>query len=294
MYHFIYALFYLLSLLPWCIMYLIGDGIYVLVYYVIGYRKKVVMYNLMVAFPEKTEQQRIRIAKEFYHNFIDTFIETIKLLSISKKAFDKRCIVNAEVLNEVYATGQNVQIHTGHFFNWEFGNLGISKNLNGRFIGVYMPLTNKNFNQLIVKLRTKFNTILISVPEFRNSFHNYNKSQYALGLVADQNPGNPMNAVWMPFFGKMAPFYNGPEKGAKRMNTAVVMMNYYKIKRGHYKIDFSLLTTTPNDMPNGMITKKLIEFIEARVKERPANYLWSHRRWKWAFDETKYGHLVVE
>lgn len=294
MYYLIYPLFYLLSMLPWRVFYFIGDGIYVLIYYVFGYRKAVVMRNLSIAFPDKTEQERIRIAKDFYHNFIDTFIETIKLISISPKEFDKRCITNSDVLNDLYKTGQNIQIHTGHFFNWEFGNLGIAKKLKGRFIGIYMPLTNQNFNKLIVKLRTKFKTILISVPEFRTSFHNYNKEQYALGLVADQNPSNPIKAVWLPFFGKMAPFYNGPEKGAVRMNTAVVMMNYYKVKRGYYKIDFTLLTTTPKELPSGTITKELIEFIEARVKERPANYLWSHRRWKWEFDESKYGHLVIK
>ena len=78
------------------------------------------------------------------------------------------------------------------------------------------------------------------------------------------------------------------------MNTAVVMMNYYKVKRGYYKIDFTVLTTTPEELPSGAITKKLIEFIEARIKERPANYLWSHRRWKWEFEEEKYGHLVIK
>lgn len=293
MYYIIYPIFYLLSLLPWRVMYLIADGIYTLLYYVFGYRKVVVMRNLSIAFPDKTEQEKIRIAKDFYHNFVDTFIETIKLISISPKEFDKRCITNSEVINNLKASGQNVQIHTGHFFNWEFGNLGMAKNLDYKFLGVFMPLTNKAFNQLIIKLREKYGTVLIPVPEFRNSFHNYAKEQYALGLVADQNPSNPNNAVWLPFFGKMAPFYNGPEKGAVRMNTAVVMMNYYKVKRGYYKIEYSVLTTTPRELPKGEITKKLIEYIEARVKERPSNYLWSHRRWKFEYDEAKYGHLKI-
>lgn len=274
-------------------MYFIGDGIYLLVYYVFGYRKDVVMKNLNIAFPNKTETERVKIAKEFYHNFIDTFIETIKLLSISPEEFDKRCITNSDVLNNL-SGAQNVQIHTGHFFNWEVGNLAISKNYRHKFIAVYMPLSNKVFNRLIIKLRTKFGSIAVPVPEFKTSFHTHTKEAYALGLVADQNPSNPKNASWLPFFGKMAPFYNGPEKGAVRMNTAVVMMNFYKVKRGYYKIDYTLLTTTPKELPKGEITKKLIEYIEACVHERPANYLWSHRRWKFEFDEEKYGHLVIK
>jgi KDO2-lipid IV(A) lauroyltransferase len=294
MYHIVYGIFYLLSLLPWRVMYFIGDGIYALVFYVFGYRKEVVMKNLLIAFPEKTEKERLRIAKDFYHNFIDTFIETIKLLSISSKEFDKRCTANAEVVNDLYATGQSVQLHTGHFFNWEFGNLSMGKTYLYPFLGVYQPLSNKIFNRLIIKLRSKFGTILIPVPEFKTSFHQYTKEPYALGLVADQNPSNPNNAYWVPFFGKMAPFVKGPEKGAVRMNTAVVMVDYYKVKRGYYRMEYTLLTTTPKEFKEGEITKKLIEFIEACVRKRPSNYLWSHRRWKYEFDEEKYGKLVIK
>lgn len=294
MYYIIYGLFYALSLLPWRVMYFIGDGIYVLVYYIFGYRKEVVTKNLLIAFPEKTAQERTRIAKDFYHNFIDTFIETVKLISISPKEFDKRCIRNIDNINALKVTGQSVQLHSGHFFNWEFVNLGMGKSLSYPFIGVFQPLSNKAFNRLIIKLRSKFGTILVPVPEFRTSFHQYTKEPYALGLVADQNPSNPNNAYWIPFFGKMAPFVKGPEKGAKRMNTAVVMVEFYKIKRGYYKIESTVLTTTPKEFAEGEITKKLIEYIEGCVRRNPANYLWSHRRWKFEFDEEKYGKLVIK
>ena len=295
MYYLVYGIFYLLSLLPWKVLYFIGDGIYALVYYVFGYRKQVVSNNLLIAFPEKTEKERTRIAKDFYHNFIDTFIETIKLISVSSKTFDKHCKVSGiEEVNKLQATGQSVQLHSGHFFNWEFVNLGMSRHLSYPFIGVFQPLSNKAFNKLIIKLRSKFGTILVSVPEFKNSFHQYTKEPYALGLVADQNPSNPNNAFWIPFFGKMAPFVKGPEKGAQRMNTAVVMVEFYKVKRGYYNIDCTVLTTKPKEMPEGELTKKLIEFIEAAVRRNPSNYLWSHRRWKFEFDEEKYGKLVIK
>jgi KDO2-lipid IV(A) lauroyltransferase len=274
-------------------MYLIADGIYVLVYYVFGYRKQIVMSNLAIAFPEKTAAERIRIAKDFYHNFVDTFIETVKLISISAKEFDKRCKANCEEVNKIIAAGQNVQLHSGHFFNWEFVNLGLGKNLNHSFLGVYQPLSNKAFDKLIYNMRAKFGTVLISVPEFKNAFHQYTKKPYSLGLAADQNPGNPNNAFWLPFFGKMAPFTKGPEKGAQRMNTAVVMVEFYKVKRGYYQIDCTPLTTTPKDFEEGAITKHLITFIEECVRRRPSNYLWSHRRWKFNYTDEQFGHLVI-
>jgi len=293
MYYIVYGLFYALSLLPWRVMYFISDGIYTLLYYVFGYRKEVVMKNLLIAFPEKTQKERIRIAKDFYHNFVDTFIETIKLISISPKEFDKRCIRNADVINNLRASGQSVQLHSGHFFNWEFVNLGLQRDLTYRFLGVYHPLSSKVFDRLMIKVRAKYGTVLIPSSEFRTMFHQYTKEPYALGLAADQNPSNPMNAYWTPFFGKMTPFVKGPEKGSVRMNTAVVMVEFYKVKRGYYKIDCSLMTTTPRELPDGEITKTLAAFVEDSIRRHPSNYLWSHRRWKFEFDEEKYGKLVI-
>ncbi len=293
MYPIVYGLFYLLSLLPWRILYLISDGLYLLVFYVIGYRKKVVLQNLAIAFPEKTEAARTRIAKDFYHNFIDSFIETIKLLSVSEATFRKRFIINIDVLNNLYAGNQNVQIVSGHYFNWEFANLGVSLDSKFPFIGVYMPLSNKTFDKLIYKLRTKFGTLLVPATEFKNNFHQYAKNRYVLALVADQNPGNPAKAYWTSFFGKPAPFARGPEKGAKMNNTAIVYAHFYKVKRGYYKLDFELITTTPNDYPDGGLTKLLVKKVEDSVRKIPANYLWSHRRWKWSHEYEKYKHLMV-
>ena len=293
MYFIVYGFFYLLSLIPWRVMYIISDGIYLLMYYVFGYRREIVMKNLSVAFPEKPEAERILIAKEFYKNFIDTFIETIKLVSISRKEFDKRLVINEAVLNDLLPTGQSVQLHSGHFFNWEFLNLGVAANSKYPLIGIFTALTNQTFNRLIVKIRSKYGTILIPSADFRTKFHQYTSSPYLLGLVADQNPVDPTNAYWVKFFGKMTPFLKGPEKGAKSMNTAVIMADLYKVKRGFYRIDLSLLTTTPRETSDGFITKELVNFIENSVKKRPHNYLWSHRRWKFEYDEQKYGQYVI-
>jgi len=293
MYYLVYGFFFLLSLIPWRVMYIISDGLYLLVYYVFDYRKEVVMKNLSIAFPEKTVAERVLIAKGFYKNFIDTFIETIKLVSISSKEFDKRFVINAEVLNDLLPTGQSVQVHSGHFFNWEFLNLGVAKNSKYPLLGIFTALSNKTFNRLITKIRSKYGTILISTADFRTRFHLYTEKPYVLGLVADQNPVDPTNAYWVKFFGRMTPFVKGPEKGAKNMNTAVIMADFYKVKRGYYKTDLTLLTTTPKDMPNGFITQSLVRFIEECIKKRPHNYLWSHRRWKFEYDAEKFSKYAI-
>jgi KDO2-lipid IV(A) lauroyltransferase len=283
MYSIVYGFLYLLSLLPWRVLYAISDGVYALLYYVIGYRRQVVMGNLMIAFPEKTEQERIRIAKGFYHQFVDTFIEMIKLLSVSKETLLKRFTVNIEEINDLYASGKNVQLLTAHFFNWEFGSLGMSLLCKHPYMVVYMPVKNKVFDRLILHLRQRFGGVMVSATNFRRSFRPYATGRYALTLVADQNPGNPKYAYWLPFFGKMVPFLSGPEKGTKSSNDAVVFVNYYPVKRGYYRAELTLLTTEPRSYGEGELTKELIQLTEAAIRKQPSNYLWSHRRWKWEY-----------
>lgn len=297
MYAFLYFIFYLFSLLPWFILYLVSDGIYILVYYVFGYRKKVVLNNLQIAFPEKTEKERIRIAKDFYHNFIDNFIETLKLISISEKEMLRRFKTNnINVLNDLYDKVDKVQIITGHYFNWEFANLSVGIESKFPFLVVYMPLKNKSFNKLIYTIRTKFKTVLISATNYRNEFKKYSSGKYSLILVSDQNPGNPENAYWGNFFGKKTPLVKGPEKGSKQNNTAVIYADFYKIKRGFYQLDFELISINPREdfKKEGTLTKLLLHKIEESIKQHPANYLWSHKKWKHEFDEKKHGHLIID
>jgi KDO2-lipid IV(A) lauroyltransferase len=77
MYYVVYGILYLLSLLPMRVLYLFSDFAYFMVYRVVGYRKDVVLQNLSIAFPNKTEEDRLEIARGFYKNFTDTLIETV-------------------------------------------------------------------------------------------------------------------------------------------------------------------------------------------------------------------------
>lgn len=293
MYYIIYPILYLLSLLPWRILYFISDGLYGLIYYVFGYRKKVVMHNLSLAFPEKTEKERLRIARDFYRNLTDTIVETVKLLSLSEKSFVKRYTSNSEIAHAYYDTGKNIQYHSGHFFNIEYINLGESRVGKYPFVVVYMTLANKAFNKIMHDLRSRYGSILIPAGSFRNQFHQYVSGRYALALAADQNPGNPMAAYWVNFLGTPAPFTTGPEKGAKRNDTIVFYANFYRVKRGYFKLDMELLTTEPRNYADGELTRLFVRRLEQSISERPANYLWSHRRWKHSFDPQKHGHLLV-
>ena len=252
------------------------------------------MNNLLTAFPEKTDEERIKIAKKMYKRLIDTFIETLKALSISKEELNKRFKGNFEVVNDLYNTGKNVQLHGGHFFNWEYTNLAYCLNINYPFTGVYYPLSNKIFDRIMCNLRAKFGSILIAAPTFNRQFLKIAKGRYVLTLGGDQNASNLAAAYWLPFFGKMAPFVTGLERMAVAKDTAIVMCTTYRVKRGYYKTEFSLFTTEPTTLPKGAITIGFRDYLEQQIRLRPENYLWTHKRWKHKFDAEKYSEMILE
>ena len=158
-----------------------------------------------------------------------------------------------------------------------------------------MPLSNGFFDKMILQMRARFGSIMIPATQFKSQFHQYaNKGPYVMALAADQNPSNPMKAFWVPFFGKNIPFVKGPEKGAILNNTAQVFVHFYSTKRGHYHSHYELMTTVPNYFKDGQLTALSVKTLEDKIKKEPANYLWSHRRWRYPYDASSYGHLVVE
>lgn len=241
------------------------------------------MNNLAIAFPEKTEPEKIKIAKAFYHNFIDMFIEAVKMQSITGKAAAKRVTGDFSGFEQAYACGKSIQVHAPHNFNWEIVQWAVARTVRYPFLGVYMPISNKAVNKIFYDLRKRFGTILISATNFKTEFLQCAKGKYILALAADQNPGNLQNAYWLSFFNRPTAFLSGPEKGARLNDTAVVFVTFYKTKRGHYHLTSTLVTTDPNSLPEGELTRQFVSYVETTIHNNPANYLWSHRRWKHAW-----------
>jgi KDO2-lipid IV(A) lauroyltransferase len=276
----LYGMLYVISLLPLPILYLFSDGLTYIFFYVIGYRKDVVMSNLKIAFPEKTEIERKNIAKKFYRNFIDTFVESIKLITADDKLIDKMFTGSTSIFDTLAASKKNIQIHAMHNFNWEIVNQGISRMMPLPFLAVYQPILNSFFEKLFYRIRSRYGTILIPANDFKNNYIKHGDSQYIIALVADQNPGNPARAWWANFFGKPAPFVKGPEKASRERDNIVLFGNFFRIKRGLYTIEVEIATDDPSTLPEGELTLRYIKYVEDRIRERPDNYLWSHRRWK--------------
>jgi len=288
MYYLLYGFLYLISLLPFWILYGISDFAYFLIYYIIGYRKDIVLSNLAIAFPEKSLEEKKVISKKFYRNFTDNFIETIKLLSISKKEMKKRFTGEFDKVNEYYGSGRNVQYHLGHFFNWEFGNLSLSLNSIFPVLVIYMPLKNEAMDKIFYKLRSRFGATLLAATNYLKEFKPYIRQRFSLIFVGDQNPGITENAYWFNFFGRLTPFVTGPEKSARLNNTITMYAQFTKLRRGYYYVNFYLMTDEARKLQEGEITKRMINFIEDSIRKEPENYLWTHRRWKHQFDPSRH------
>ena len=251
------------------------------------------MSNLQIAFPEKTEIERIKIAKEFYQNLIDYFFESIKLITISEKEFYKRCSGDFTELNRIAATGASLQLHSGHQFNWEWANRIFAQKLNMPFVLVYMPITNKTLDKIFKKIRLKHGSILIDATNYRKEMLGIYKTQHALALVADQSPPHPTVGYWVNFFSRPAPFLYTPEKSAQRSDVPVGFANFKKIKRGYYSFQTTVVTLHAAETKKGELTKKYRDFLQEQISAQPDNYLWSHRRWKFDYKD-EYQKLWID
>jgi KDO2-lipid IV(A) lauroyltransferase len=280
MYYIVYGFLYLISLLPFFILYRIADFFFVIIYFVIGYRKQVVLNNLRNAFPEKTETELKSIAKKFYLNFIDNWIETIKLLSITKKELNKKATGNFEIFNQLYSTGKAVQLNLGHFFNWEIMTLHAGINQPYTFLTVYFPQSSRIMNKLLLHLRARWGNPQLESTNMAKAIIPWRRKQYLLALGADQSPAQPEGGYWLYFLHQPTVFLKGPEKFARVQNIPVVMMTTTRYKRGYYHFNYFLLAEDPNDLPEGELMRRYVRHLEENIRLQPDLYLWSHKRWK--------------
>ena len=291
MYYLAYGILWLISLLPLRVLYLLSDLVYAILFYIGRYRRDVVEENLKFAFPEKTDKERKIIAKKFYHNFTDNFIEVIKLASASPKYILKHFKGDYSVFEKLYSEKRRCQSLLAHNFNWEWACLAGPLEMRQNFLVVYMPILNKVVNRLFMKLRTKTGAILLPATNMRTALVPHRNEIYNLVLVADQSPGHPENGWWFNFLNRPAPFLKAPESGARRGNTPVVFAKLIRERRGYYKVIFEMGEENPASLQPGELTKKYVRYLEAFIKENPEMWLWSHKRWKWEW-KPEYGAIL--
>ncbi len=272
----------LISYLPFPVLYLISDLLFLVARYIIRYRKKVIEENLLHAFPEKTKKERLRIRNRFYRNFTDSFAETIKLLTISEKEFERRFqMVNTHFLDEAVSSGTSVLLVSGHLFNWEMGVIGINHAIQAPVETVYLKVNNPFFDNLINSIRTHFGGIVTEKKAFRRTMLTLAKEPRVVLLGSDQRPPKSEKRYKRDFLNRPAVFFEGAEFLSKKMNLHVLYGKMTKIKRGHYRYEMIKLAEPPfAGHYEHSITDQFCEMLEDNIKLQPDLYLWSHKRWK--------------
>ena len=278
----LYPLIVFISILPFRVLYFVSDIVFLLLYYVVGYRKKVVMNNLRIAFPEKSEKELKVIMKKFFSHFIDIFMEMIKTFSISNEEILKRFrLTNPEELEAFMGRNKNILLMSSHYgnFEWLF-SLNLRVDHNG--FAAYKKVKNKYFNNYIVRSRSRFNTTLIPtkqiIPELSKNDKKGISSVY--GMLIDQSPKSKKAFHWTTFFGKEVPVITGTEMLAKKYDYAVMYIETTKVKRGFYETKMEILTENPREVPDFDITDLFMKKLEAHIRKEPAYYFWSHKRFK--------------
>ena len=294
MYQIVYVLLYLISLLPFWVLYGVSNLIAFSLHRIIRYRIKIVESNIQLAFPEKSEAERRLIAREFYYRFTDNFVELIKLISLPAKEVKRRFQCDDAYLKQLYKEGLSVDFVLGHFFNWEWCNLAYARSNPYTQLVVYAHVSSPIAERLMQKIRGRFGTILIDSKRFREQFKIYANERKAFVLVADQNPRFLKSAYWLPFFGRLTPFAKGPDANSRLMNNAVVFCKIKRVKRGYYTTELECITKAAGDLPKGSITLKTAALLEAAIREDPSAYLWSHRRWKHTYTPDRDSKNLIE
>jgi KDO2-lipid IV(A) lauroyltransferase len=276
------VIFKLISFLPLWVLYIFSDLLFLLGYYVVGYRKKVILENLRHAFPEKQENELRKIARQFFRNLTDSFAEIIKMYSISKKALDKRVrIENKEIVLDAIAENKVIIGLTGHFFNWEMHLLQMMANVSNKCDVVYLKVNNPLFEKLMLAIRTRFGGGMVERASFQRDYLRKRDQPRLIVLAADQRPTHGEIRYWADFMNRETAFFEGAEKLAKRFNHPVMYSYVSKPKRGHYTFTYEMISTPPyENAKEHSITDAYIALTEKNIREQPALYLWSHKRWK--------------
>jgi len=284
LYYIIYAVWYVFSLLPMRVHYVISDQMFWLLYKLVGYRRDVVRKNLTESFPEKSEEELQRIERGFYHFFCDYLVETVKLMTISREEMKRRVVFkHAELVDEIMGSGQSIALYLGHYCNWEWvSSIPLWLNPNAWCGQVYHPLENKDFDKLFLKIRERMDAHSIAMQDTLREVvnHKRNNQPIIIGYISDQVPYWTNIHHWVNFLNHDTPVLTGTERIVHKMGHAVLYLDIHRVRRGYYEAEFKLVTREPQKMKDFELTDIYFEMLEKSIRRSPEFWLWSHNRWK--------------
>ena len=278
----IYPFLYIISILPFRVLYAFSDFIFLIVYYVIGYRKKTVKYNLRLVFPDKSDKEIKIIAKKFFHHLCDMMFEAIKSITISEAEMQKRYVfTNVEEIHKLEKENRSIVLFMGHYASWEWIFI-LQTHVNHKGYAVYKRLSNKYFDALVKRIRAKYNSHLITTKETFSILIKAKENNELTfnGFVFDQSPKLNKAVYWQEFMGIEVPVHVGAEILAKRLDMVTLFLKVKKVKRGHYEATFLDINRNAKDYADFELTDLALKRVEEQINEAPEYYFWTHKRWK--------------
>jgi KDO2-lipid IV(A) lauroyltransferase len=264
--------------------YLLSDILYLLVYYLLGYRRRVVRENLAASFPDKDDRERRRIERRYYHHLCDLLMEGVYNVLFATPPYLRRHyrITNRQLVDRYYEQGRSVVLASAHYGNWEYMVSSLNMQLLHHGIGVGKPLDDKSVASFITRRRTRYGTQVVDQTDVRQhvAFFDCHHVPCALMMLGDQSPSNPHHSYWTTFLGRDTAFLYGAEYFARKYNYPVLYYSVHRTKRGYYEVTFSPLCEQPLEVPQYSIVEQYVRRLEQQIQEQPEYWLWSHRRWK--------------
>ncbi|GGH00353.1 acetyltransferase [Mucilaginibacter phyllosphaerae] len=273
---------YLVSLLPFWFLYGVADMIFLVLYYLVRYRRGVVATNLKNAFPDRGEAERRKIERRYYRYLADLMVETIKMITVSEKSLRKRMKpTNPELVAHYFGQNRSIIAAAGHYCNWEMAALAFGLLTNEKRIIVYKPQTNEVFNDMFNRVRARFGAILVAMRQtLRTMIALKNQLTFSV-LVSDQTPNYHEINYFTNFLNQPTAVFLGIEKLAKLIDAAVIFYRIDRVKRGYYTYTLVPLIEQPKQTAEYEITEAHVRYLEKLIQEKPQYWLWSHRRWKY-------------
>jgi KDO2-lipid IV(A) lauroyltransferase len=284
MYTVFYIFIWLVAWLPLRVLYIFSDFFYLIIYYIVGYRKKIARKNIEKSFPEKSKKELRRIERHFFHYFCDLFVETFYEMHMSEKEVLRRMdLGDINLILEQYAKGKSIMLMSAHYGNWEWASafaLKLPKDM--QIYNVYKRLNNKKFDNFMLEIRSKFKGQSVEIHNLLRTMVNLRKEGRisVFGMISDQSPWVGNINHWNTFLNQDTPVITGTEQLAKKFDYPVFYIHIHRIKRGYYKFEYIPVSLEPTLTSEFEISNKYMEILEKKIQAAPEYWLWTHNRWK--------------
>ena len=286
MYHLLSFLLKLISYIPFRALYVLSDGLYYILYYIIRYRRKIVRKNLTESFPTLKGKEILQVEKKFYRYFTDQVLESCKMATISPEEMKKHMkFTNIEAANAVFKEGKSIALYMGHYGNWEWISsipLWVAEGVTS--VQIYHKLRNDNTNRLILNMRERLGAISVEMRKtarYITEITNTNQVS-VIGFIADQSPKKKEVRYFLPFLHHRTPILVGTEKIVKHYGFEAWFLDMKRVKRGYYEAELIRMHEEPTSLPDFELTEIYFRMLEKMIQERPELYLWTHKRFKHA------------